>query len=83
MEFELSRALEAKTFSTVRCTCLETHGVAVIRMRCAEGQSAAAVRRLLLRVDRDLGCTIPHGGLNCAVRRNRVKAKIVLDYPAG
>jgi hypothetical protein len=82
MEFELSQALAVKGFSTVTCNCLETHRVAVIRMACAAGQSVAAVRRLLLRVASELGCTIPRGGLNCMVRCQRVEAEVVLTDPA-
>ena len=83
MEFELSQALAAKGFSNAKCHCLETHRVAIIRMVCAAGQPVAAVRRLLLRVARELGCTIPRGGLNCMVHRERVEAEVVLDCPAG
>src|SRR5689334_20637384 len=82
---ELTSSLTALGFQGVRCRCLEEHPVAVLRMRLGAKQMlpVVAIRRLLRRAANDFGCTIPRGGLNCAVRGNRVEAEIVLDYPGG
>ena len=76
-ESEISRSLAHQGFSNVRCRCLDTHRVAVIRMGC-DNDPVNDVRRLLRRAIRELGFVIPKGGFNCAVRRDRVKAELVL-----
>jgi hypothetical protein len=71
-------------FTVTRCRCLDTHPVLHVRMKPSAGepQPVAAVRRLLRRVARGLGWTIPRGGLNCVVRhRGSVEAEIVLEQP--
>jgi len=72
-------------FSNLRCQCRETHRVARIRMNCGLGEprSITEIKRVFRRVARRLGCSIPTGGLNIEVKRDRVDAVIVLEQESG
>ena len=80
MERELRAGLAAAGFTVTRCRCHEPDHIAEIRMTCGAGRPrlVAEVRRRLRRVVREIGSIIPRGGFNCAVRRNRVQAELVL-----
>jgi hypothetical protein len=85
MEVELVKYLTAEGFSNLRCQCLETHRVARIRMNCGLGEAhpVAEIRRVLRRVARKLGCSIPSRGLKVEIRCDRVDAAIVLEHASG
>lgn len=80
MEAELKSRLMALGFTKIWCECMETHRVAHIRMTCMadEPPLPAAIRRLLRRVGKELGCAVPANGNNVWVRRNRVHAAFVM-----
>jgi len=84
MESEIKSRLTALGFQKIWCECQEIHRIARLRMSYGLGEMppAAAIKRLLRRVARELGSSVARGGMNVWVQRDRAEAAIVMEQPS-
>ena len=83
MESELTSRLTALGFHKIWCQCQEVHRIVRMRMSYGAGEMppAAAIKRLLRRVAKELGCEVSRGGMDVWVQRSRAEAAIVMEQP--
>src|SRR5258706_16074753 len=64
METELKSRLTVLGFHQTWCQCQEIHRIVRMRMSYGLGEMppAAAIKRLLRRIAKELGCGVSHGG---------------------
>lgn len=84
LESELKSCLTALGYEKIWCQCQEIHRIVRMRMSYGAGAMppAAAIKRLLRRVARELGCPVTRRGMNVWVQRDRIEAAVVLTEPA-
>jgi hypothetical protein len=84
MESEIRSRLTALGFLKIWCQCQEIHRIVRMRMSYGAGARppAAAIKRLLRRMARELGSPVTSGGMNVWVERDRIEAAIVMEQPA-